>query len=155
MCIRDRPLSVLEPTLTWIVRAGDNPWPSTSGNRGWYVLPRERGKKTKNLITFFIVKKTLKHILKCVKSSSNYTVTVNNEAAGGLNKRLLQMNRESANKIPIKLSLPNPNLNFKPEYSDRVSLKYPVKSTQINLYATVSYTHLRAHETRHDLSPRD
>ena len=40
---------MLEPTPTSFTRvgAGENPWASNSGNRGWFVLPRRGVKNTK------------------------------------------------------------------------------------------------------------
>ena len=56
---------MLEPTLEEkSSRAGENPWASNSGNRGWYVLPRKRGKKTKIFVMLFPLKITLNRNLK-------------------------------------------------------------------------------------------
>ena len=60
------PLSMLEPTPTSFIRvgAGENPWASSSGNRGWFVLPRERGKQTTTFVIIFSLKLTLNRCLK-------------------------------------------------------------------------------------------
>ena len=60
---------MLEPTLTSIVvRAGENPWASTSGNHGWYVLPGERGKKTTIFKTLFSLKSAMTAKYKLISS---------------------------------------------------------------------------------------
>ena len=88
------PLSVLEPTLLETSRAGENPWASNSGNRGWCVLPRKRGKKDYDIKKPFSLKLTsnkLKRILKRILQHETPLITqsvilaTNCEVAGRLN----------------------------------------------------------------------
>ena len=96
---------MLEPTLTLHtrVRAGENPWASNSGNRGWFVLPRRGVKKTKKIKarTIFIYnlfprntrgmrlmrrKTPLKTLLK--KTLSHLASTISNELRIGPQSRV-------------------------------------------------------------------
>ena len=134
---------MLEPTLLETSRAGENPWASISGNHGWFVLPRKRGKQTKIFKRFLLQKKTiLKRILKLEHETLN--VTVRRAAKDGLITHIYTSHttRVSKHRAPTTKYILNLNLQTAPklEHSNQFSSP-PLNSKQMitNIGPTLPY----------------